>query len=484
MAESKEFPLSIVLRTVDKATAGINAVNKRLDAMTKPVRDFKKALGDLGESSGLASVIDGFKGVGSAIGDLLGKVAMIGGVVGVAVAGLVHLVGEFDDLGDKAERLGVGADFLAGLHFAAERSGASVEALDSGIQTFTVNLGLARAGMGKMVKALQTVAPELLVQLKHTKNNEQALLLMANAFAAIKDPAKKAALAARTGLGPELVPLLSKGSKGVAELLERFHELAPGITEAADAAGKTDDAFKDLNAATTGVKAAIVTGLAPAMTVVVKKLTQWFVDHRADIQRWAADVGERIPAAIEKVITWVGRAVDSTTKFVDGIGGWKVAALGVAAVIAGPLISAIVSLGLAMASTPLGLFLAGAAELLLLAKTIHDTGGPRSSASFTAEEAALKSGAIPGGFGRAPSRTEADLMRSGAIPKSNRFRIDEGRMNAINRESSANVASTRAQDAKVTVEFKNAPPGMRAAADPQSNLDVDLAMGFAMGFAP
>jgi hypothetical protein len=287
----KEFPLSIVLRTVDKATAGINAVNKRLDAMTKPVRDFGKALGDLRDKSGLSSVLDGFKGVGSAIGDLLGKVAMIGGVAGVAVAGLVHLVGKFDDLGDKAERLGVGVDFLAAMRFAAERSGASVEALDTGIQTFTANLGLARAGMGRMVKTLQTVAPDLLVQLKATKSNEQALLLMADAFSAIKDPAKRAALAARSGLGPELAPLLAQGSKGVQKLMDRFHQLAPGIGDAAKAAGETDDAFKDLGAATTGVEAALVTGLAPALTIVVNKMRDWLVAHNDDIYLESHHVG-------------------------------------------------------------------------------------------------------------------------------------------------------------------------------------------------
>jgi len=138
-----------------------------------------------------------------------------------------------------------------------------------------------------------------------------------------------------------------------------------------------------------------------------------------------------------------------------------------------------------MASTPLGLFLAGAAELLLLAKTIHDTGGPRSSKSFDAEAAALKTGVLPGGLGRAPTKSEADLMRSGAIPKSNRFRIDEGRLAAISREAAGNIAATREADkAKVTVEFKNAPMGTRAKADPQNTFDVDLSMGFQMGFAP
>jgi hypothetical protein len=57
----KETKLSIVIRTVDKATAKIQAISKKLDAMTKPFRDFKEALSDLREKSGLDDVIGGFR---------------------------------------------------------------------------------------------------------------------------------------------------------------------------------------------------------------------------------------------------------------------------------------------------------------------------------------------------------------------------------------------------------------------------------------
>jgi hypothetical protein len=468
----KEFPLSIVLRTVDKATAGINAVNKRLDAMTKPVRDFGKSLKDLGEKSGLNSVLDGFKDVGSAIGDLLGKVAMIGGLAGVGVAALVHLVGEFDDLGDKAERLGIHTDFLAGLGFAAERSGASVAALDGGFETFIVNLGLARAGMGKMVKALQTVAPDLLVALKHTKSNEQALLLMADAFAAIKDPAKKAALAARTGLGPELVPLLARGSKGVAELLARFHELAPGIGEAAEKAGAVDDGFKELKASFMGVKAAIVTGLAPAMGIVVDKLRDWFVSHREDIAQWAAQIGDRIPAAIEKVVTWVGAAIDKVVDFVDSIGGLKTVGIAAAAFMTGPLLSAFVTLGAAMLATPFGQVLAGLAAI--------------TAAATLATSAAIKLGHALGQkfIDIADRRDQEELDRE--LAKSGITRVRAPALTDAELAARQQTSSTGAgSEARIKVDFLNAPPGTRVKADPRSTADVDLSVGYQLaGFGP
>jgi hypothetical protein len=177
----KQTKLSIVVRTVDQATVRIKAINDRLDAITKPVRDFKSALSDLREKSGLNGVIDGFKGVGSAIAGVLAKLGMLGGVAAGAVAALFHIADGFDELGDKAEEMGVSVDWLAQTRAAAEKSGASIEQLDSGMKGFAASLGLARAGTGKMAGFLKTVNPELLKQIRAAKGNEEAFDLVADA---------------------------------------------------------------------------------------------------------------------------------------------------------------------------------------------------------------------------------------------------------------------------------------------------------------
>ena len=360
----KNTNLAITISTVDKATAKIKAINDALDKASKPRRDLQKALGEFADKSGMNSVIDGFKGVGSAIGDLLGKVAMIGGVVALAGAAVFKLVGEFDDLGDKAEILGVSADFLAQMRYAAEKAGAPVEALDAGLEAFSVNLGKLSAGTGRMKTFLDKVSPALEKQLKGAKNNKEAFFLLAGAMAKLEDPAKKAALAAAAGLGPELAPLLAKGPKGIQELTERFQQLAPGMQDAADKAGSVDDSLHDLHASTQGVKAAIVSGLAPALKVIVDQLTQWFSTHQNDVREFAASVGERLPAAFKAVVTWLGAAYDKVTSFIDSVGGIKTIAIGLAAILTGPLIGAIASFGIALVATPFGQFMLGITALV------------------------------------------------------------------------------------------------------------------------
>lgn len=367
MADEKKTKLEIVIGAIDNATAGIKAIRARISGLTAPFRLIGESLSGLAATSGLGEIVEGFKGVGSALKDVLGKLLAIGGAAAAAVVGLFALVGQFDDLGDKAEMLGVSVDFLAQMRFAAEKSGASVESLDSGLQTLALNLGQARAGIGKMTGFLNIVSPALLRQLKATKSNAEAFDLLANAMAKIKDPAKRLAFAQKTIGDPSLAPLLAKGAAGVAELRKRYLELAGSQEGAAAAAGPVDDAMKDLKAATDGIKAALVEGLSPALQQLVEELKAWFGENRARIAEWVKDWGKKLPAAIHKFADAFLHAIDVVADIIDSLGGFKTVAIAVAGVIAGPLIAAVVSLGIAILSTPIGWIVAGFAAFAVAA---------------------------------------------------------------------------------------------------------------------
>lgn len=503
MADPKDAKLSIVVSTVDQATAKLKAINDRLDAVTKPMRDFKSALSDLREKSGLNDVIDGFKGVGSAIGDMLGKVAMIGGVVGVATAGLLALVGQFDELGDKAEAVGLSVDALAQLRYAAQKSGASVEQLDGGMQAFSKSLGQARAGTGRMAGFLEKVSPVLLKQLKATKNNEEAFSLLSDAMAKLEDPAKKAALAAATVGDPALAPLLARGAAGIQELRDKHLLLAGSQKDAADAAGQADDALVDLHAATDGAKAALVQGLAPALTVIVKKMSEWLAGHRDDIKRWATDIGEKLPGAIQRVVEWVGKAYDKVAAFIDKIGGLKTVAIALgAALVAGPVASlvtlgsSLVKMGSRIAALS-GEFSAAASTATGFGGTLSRlvaAGGPIALAlggAYALSE--LTGGAIGEGKGGALGLAQGMLdVRSGKAPAAfdaivgqamGAFNAARGDVSGQARGAIDGARSSSTTDAKVTIDIANAPRGTRVRTDPQSTADVDLSVGYQMAGA-
>jgi hypothetical protein len=485
VADEKKTKLSIVIRAVDQATAKIAAINAKIESapMPKAIAGLKKALSGLRENSGIDGVIAGFRGVGDAVSGVLAKVGLLGGLIGAAAAGMLKLVGDFDDLGDKAESIGVSVDFLAQMRYAAERSGASVESLDSGLQGFSKSLGQARGGAGRMAAFLGKVSPALLVQLKAAKSNEAAFDLLASAMGKLADPAKRAALA-QSALGDAaLGPLFAKGPKAIKELRDRYAELAPGQAAAAEGAGKADDALKDLKASTDGVKAALVTGLAPAMTVIIERLTKWFTSNRAAIAEWAASIGERIPGAVRNVVEWVGKAYDTVSAFIERVGGLKTIAVAAGAVIAGPLLLAITSLvgALVTAGSAMSGLIAKTGQLaasgskiggalgtigtvaapLLAAKVVNDlTGG-------SIQEQARARGFQGGDFDFAGMARFLEKQQSGSDISAQ-----------INAFKSAAATSAQQQNAKITIDIANAPRGTRVNADPQNTATVDTSVGY------
>lgn len=533
----KSTQLSIVIRAVDQATAKIKAINARLDAAAKPIRDFKSALSDMRSKSGLDDVIGGFKGVGSAVAGVLAKVAMIGGVVGVAVAGLFKLVDGFDDLGDKAESMGVSVDFLASMRYAAERSGASVEQLDSGLKGFTTSLGQARAGTGRMASFLGKVSPALLTQLKAAKSNGEAFDVLATAMAKIEDPAKRAALAQKTLGDASLAPLLAKGGKGIKELRDRYIDLAGSQEGAAAEAGKVDDSLKDFKATTDGLKAALVTGLAPALKVIVDRLANFFKENRGRIAEWATGLGKKIPAAFDALVGAVKGAINFIKPFVDSTTKLKIVAVALAAIIVGPLVSAIYGLGVALLTTPVGWIVAGIAAIAAGAYLLIDNWElvsgfftdlwDRVRAKFGWAAHIIKlvlwpilgmatlfigawsevSGFFVGLWDGITSVFQKAWEIIGSIVDKVVGAVNTvkdaigsvfegvdiadmaakyGTQGDITTQALGAFAAGRANatEAKVTVDFKNAPPGTRVRTDPTSTADVATNVGSQMRFAP
>jgi hypothetical protein len=482
----KQTALSIVIRTVDQSTAKIHAINAKLAVLTKPIKDQGKALGELREHLGLLgldAVKGGFSGVGSALSDLLGKVALVGGVLAGAVIGVMALVDGFATLGHTAQRAGVEADFLAGLRFAAQKAGVPVDELDSGITTLTQNLGQASAGTGRMLKFLNQVSPALARQVVAAHGTQEALGLLADAIGKLPDAARRAALAQKVFGDGALALAFAHGSKGIQEQMVAYARLAGSQQGAVDSSLKVEESMVDLKAASDGVKAALVTGLAPSLKVVIDKLSEWLVEHRGDIQAWATDIGAKLPAAIDHVVVVVKGAVAGVVGFVDGIGGLKVAAALAAAVVAGPLLSAIASLSVALLATPFGWVLLSIASIVLAleqlitrwdeVKAALDPFEHKSGSGGIADQILKIPGLVPN------DKFGGDTDNSGAtgIARAIPGLRDAVPVLAVPSLSVPESAAGAPAQVSIKVDIANAPQGTKASASSRGAAAVDLNVG-------
>lgn len=480
----KQTRLSIVIRTVDQATAAIRAIGARISRLTAPIRALA--------GTGVSKLVDGLRAVGGAVGSLLRSIPVLGGVIAATVGGAVFalkkMIDGFDDLGDRAEAMGVDVDFLAQMRFAAEKSGASVEQLDGGLKAFSKSLGEARAGTGRMAAFIGKVSPALLKQLKGAKSNAEAFDLLAGAMAKLEDPAKRAAFAQKTLGDASLAPLLNRGAQGIKELREEHFKYAGSLKQAAEESGKVDDAMKNLKASTDGIEAAIVVGLAPALKIVVDRLREWFVDNRENIAKWAKDLGEKLPGAIRSVVTWVESAIGKLQGFFDTLS--KIADLAddltggdrrerkQAAKAADALRAQaanmspeqqqrfgqqLMSEGADMYSQIDGASKSRSVWLNAMSEAYREAGSEIRQKGITGGD--MWGAGVRRGSEDAPANITTE--QAGAILAGDlKYEI----ANVLKR------VNTSAQ-AKVTIEFKNAPPTMRPSVDPGSTADVDYSVG-------
>jgi X-X-X-Leu-X-X-Gly heptad repeat protein len=187
-----------------------------------------------------------------------------------------------DELAKTSAIIGISAEQLQELTFAADRSGVSSEELTGGLQKLNKNIGDLRAGTGPLNTILKENNSILLENLKGAEDNEEAFTLLLDAINRSPSEFDKAAIAqaAFGRAGQSLINVAALGAEGLQELREEARSYGLITNEAAAESEEFVDAMTNLKAATEGMKNEIVTGYIPALTDVLSKVTEIIVKER------------------------------------------------------------------------------------------------------------------------------------------------------------------------------------------------------------
>lgn len=368
-------PIRLTLSAVDKATASVTRLQRRIDGITAPVRRVNRSMARLNRAAGFnrlfasaRKVGSGIAGVGTALGRVAGQLFLVGGAAGIAaIATLRTFAAEGDRLAKLSARTDFGVERLQELAFGAERSGASVADLNKGLEGFARRIGETKANTGTLVTLLKRSNPALLEQLKTATSSEAAFDAVAAAIAKETDQTKRAALAnaAFGRQGIKLLNFLQEGEEGINRYAAEARRLGVIIGEEAAAEAEAfEDRLTDLTTALTGVRNTIGAELLPVVTPLIGRLTELVVANRAVIGTKVDEFMARLPGLFERGVAaardlWQGlQPVIQAGKFlVDNFGVVKVVlgglALLVAITILPPLIAlvgAVVSFGGALIS--------------------------------------------------------------------------------------------------------------------------------------
>lgn len=283
----------------------------------------------------------GLNTVGKRLTSFGRSVGMIGAATaaaGAAVMGpMVAMAMGFADTGDKvhkmAARTGLAAEDVSRLGYAAGLSGTDLETLGGGMAKMSKTISAAMDGNKAAVETLDDLG--LSVSDLATKSQKDRLLTIADAIAAIPDPARRAAASIKIfgGAGMGLLPMLSEGADGIRAMGDEADQLNLTIsTEDANNAAALNDAMDKLKKTIAAVSLSIGSALAPMLTEVfeigarlIGTVVGWIKENKtlvATIFKVAAGVaaGGVAIVALGAAIIGIGATLTGLSVILGGIG--------------------------------------------------------------------------------------------------------------------------------------------------------------------
>ena len=185
-----------------------------------------------------------------------------------AAAGLAmsKMAGDIDNIAKTSARLGLTAQQLQSIQFAAGQTGVSAEELNKGLSRFARNISEANSGIGTAKTSFETLGISLTDSNGKLKDNNDLFEEVTDAFQNLKNPADRIRVAydlfGRSG--EKLVNTLSAGSGGIKEMRDRFTALTFDLTEKqASAVEAANDRFSELGVVLSSIGQMLVARVMP-----------------------------------------------------------------------------------------------------------------------------------------------------------------------------------------------------------------------------
>ena len=290
MAQERKLAREVERREKEKSIARDKANRQTIQSMNKIAQMGRRGFGLYGLAIGIRTM------------RTLGQTAI----------GLLQPLGqvadEIDRIGKTANKLGVSAQFMYDLSFAAEQTGANFEQLQAGMKAMQRNIGLFGMGAGEAKTAFEALG--ISIEDLQGLSAEQQMMFLSDALSGISDSATRAAIATRIfgEGGQDLANLTAGGANALVAYSNQVEALGLTMTEAdANGAAKFKDSLNIAQKTIQMFAGKIVTALAPAveeLVVFMNALIQTLLEFES-----GGDTAERRTEAISEAVEFLKSAM-------------------------------------------------------------------------------------------------------------------------------------------------------------------------------
>ena len=245
-----------------------------------------------------------------------------------AVSGLARMFDEItrtaDEMAKFGSRIGISAEELSKLQFAAERSGVGVSTLNMALQRMTRRVAEAAAGTGEAKDAIKQLGID--ARQISSQSPEKQFRAIADALQGVTSQSERVRLAFKLfdSEGVALLQMLRDGSAGLNNYAAQLQNLGGVVTN--DFAKKSEearDAITDFNLAVQGLQMSLANELAPELTLVIGKLTEMIAlvnkhpkvfEYLKKAAVWALTGGAVSPSTISAAMDDLDRKLEQQRK--------------------------------------------------------------------------------------------------------------------------------------------------------------------------
>ena len=258
----------------------VEAQFKAIDSMTKPIGKMQRRINKFTRLSTLrfkkmaqgVAKVGARMGRGIALGTSVAGAAMTTAILKTATLG--------DEAAKTSRRLGITAETLQELTFAADRQGVSAGVLQSSFTALQKRVGELKSESGSLFSFLKKTGDKAFIrQLSLAKDTEEAFVLITERAETIEDPLKKAAFAAaafsRSGI--QMISFMEAGQDGIKKLREEARKYGAVISnEAAEQSELFIDSLTNLKSTLLGIGKTFSTKVIPFLSVAMQRFADFW----------------------------------------------------------------------------------------------------------------------------------------------------------------------------------------------------------------
>lgn len=219
-----------LLKLQNQTDAGLARVEKRVARSNQTLRrEGSQTTGvftDLQRSA--AGAVGGLPGLGAGMGTvgIAGGVAAVGvGALVAALRGVQDAAKFADQLAATANRIGVTAEALQELRYAADETDVPITALESGLEALNGTLGAFKTGIGAgRIKPIFEALGLTQADLANVENARDLLPILADRLGQVSSRAEQVQLAKKLGI-EALLPILRLGSAEIRRMADEGRDL-------------------------------------------------------------------------------------------------------------------------------------------------------------------------------------------------------------------------------------------------------------------